>query len=64
MRLDDLDPSRHTRDLGRGGSSRSRGGAGMLIGLLPMLLGRKRWLRRGLEAGDPAACDTFSARES
>lgn len=43
MRLDDLDPSRHTRDLGRGGGySRGGGGAGMLIGLLPMLLGRKR----------------------
>lgn len=23
---------------------------------------RKRWLKRGLETGDPAACDTFSAR--
>ncbi|HZR82411.1 MAG TPA: neutral zinc metallopeptidase [Candidatus Binatia bacterium] len=24
---------------------------------------RSRWLRRGLESGDPAACDTFAARE-
>ncbi|QLC25861.1 zinc metallopeptidase [Parasphingopyxis algicola] len=23
---------------------------------------RQRWLRRGIESGDPAACDTFSAR--
>ncbi len=45
MRLDDLDPSRNTRDLGQGrggGFSRSGGGLGGLIGLLPMLLGRKR----------------------
>jgi predicted metalloprotease len=23
---------------------------------------RQRWLRRGLETGDPAQCDTFAAR--
>jgi len=48
MRLDDLDPSRNTRDHGRGGGpSRggfSGGGLGGLIGLLPMLLGRRRGL--------------------
>ncbi len=45
MRLDDLDPSRNTRDLGRGrggGGFRAGGGLGSLIGLLPMLVGRKR----------------------
>lgn len=39
MRLDDLDPTRHARDLGRGGG----GGGGLsLLGLLPMFLGRGR----------------------
>lgn len=47
MRFDDLDPSRNTRDLGRGrggfggGGFRGGGGLGSLIGLLPMLLGRR-----------------------
>lgn len=47
MRLDDLDPSRNTRDRGRGGGGGggfSRGGLGGLIGLLPMLLGRRMGL--------------------
>ncbi|WP_299322668.1 neutral zinc metallopeptidase [Parasphingopyxis sp.] len=47
MRLDDLDPSRNTRDRGRGGSGGggfSRGGLGGLIGLLPLLLGRRMGL--------------------
>lgn len=36
MRLDDLDPTQHARDLGRGG-----GGGGIpLLGLLPLVLGR------------------------
>ncbi|QIG79309.1 KPN_02809 family neutral zinc metallopeptidase [Stakelama tenebrarum] len=38
MRLDDLDPTEHARDLGRGGG----GGGGMgLLGLLPFFLGRR-----------------------
>lgn len=38
MRLDDLDPTDNARDLGSGGS----GGGGLpLLGLLPLLLGRK-----------------------
>lgn len=42
MRLDDLDPSRHTRDLGSGGGGGFGGpGLGSLIGFLPLLLGRK-----------------------
>ena len=44
MRLDDLDPSRNTRDHGRGGGGGSglgRSGLGGLLGLLPMLLGRR-----------------------
>lgn len=48
MRFDDLDPSRNTRDLGRGGRGGGfggfrggGGGLGSLIGLLPMLLGRR-----------------------
>ncbi|QLC22896.1 zinc metalloprotease [Parasphingopyxis sp. CP4] len=48
MRLDDLDPSRNTRDHGRGGgrSGRGMGGGGLggLLGLLPMLLGRRMGL--------------------
>ncbi|WP_109809607.1 neutral zinc metallopeptidase [Sphingosinithalassobacter portus] len=39
MRLDDLDPTRNARDLGRGGGGGGGGGAG-LLGLLPLLLGR------------------------
>ncbi len=39
MRLDDIGPSDNVRDLGRGGGG--GGGAGMLLGLLPMLLGRR-----------------------
>lgn len=39
MRLDDLDPSRNVRDLGSGGGG--GGGGGLLLGLLPMLLGRR-----------------------
>lgn len=39
MRLDDLDPSENTRDLGQGGGF-GGGGAG-LLGLLPLLLGRR-----------------------
>ena len=39
MRLDDLDPTKNARDLGRGGGG---GGGGFnLLGLLPLLLGRK-----------------------
>lgn len=39
MRLDDLDPSNNVRDLGSGGSG---GGGGFpLLGLLPLLFGRK-----------------------
>lgn len=44
MRLDDYDPGDDIRDLGRGGGGFGGGGGGMgglLIGLLPMLLGRK-----------------------
>lgn len=45
MRLDDYDPSDDIRDLGRGGGGGFGGGGGgmggLLIGLLPMLLGRK-----------------------
>jgi uncharacterized protein len=46
MRLDDLDPSSNTRDHGVGGGGFSMGGGGggmggLLLGLLPMLLGRK-----------------------
>lgn len=42
MRLDDFDPSKNVRDLGRGGGGPSLGGGmGGLLGLLPMLLGRK-----------------------
>lgn len=46
MRLDDYDPGDDIRDLGRGGSGGFGGGGGggmggLLIGLLPMLLGRK-----------------------
>ncbi len=47
MRLDDYDPSDNIRDLGRGGGGFGFGGGGgggmggLLIGLLPMLLGRK-----------------------
>lgn len=37
MRLDDLDPTQHARDLGSGGG---RGGGFGLLGLLPLLLGR------------------------
>ena len=50
MRLDDLDPSRNTRDHGRGGGGGGgrmgggMGGLGGLIGLLPMLFGRRRGL--------------------
>ncbi|MEM8696830.1 MAG: neutral zinc metallopeptidase [Pseudomonadota bacterium] len=48
MRLDDLDPSRNTRDHGRGGGGSRFGGGGRglggLLGLLPMLLGRKMGL--------------------
>ena len=39
MRLDDIGPSDNVRDLGSGGGG--GGGAGMLLGLLPMLLGRR-----------------------
>ncbi|GGO96364.1 KPN_02809 family neutral zinc metallopeptidase [Stakelama pacifica] len=38
MRLDDLDPTKHARDLGRGGGG---GGGFGLLGLLPLLLGRR-----------------------
>ena len=45
MRLDDLDPSRNVRDLGRGGGGGfgrgGGGGLGLLLSFLPMLLGRK-----------------------
>lgn len=42
MRLDDLDPSNNVRDLGSGGSGGGFGGGGnILLGLLPMLLGRR-----------------------
>lgn len=43
MRLDDLDPSSNARDLGSGRSGFGGGGSGLggLIGLLPLLLGRK-----------------------
>lgn len=46
MRLDDLDPSDNVRDLGRGGGGGfggggGGGGLGILLGLLPMLLGRR-----------------------
>lgn len=37
MRLDDLDPTEHARDLGSGGSG---GGGFPLLGLLPLFLGR------------------------
>ncbi|MBW4330993.1 neutral zinc metallopeptidase [Stakelama sp. CBK3Z-3] len=39
MRLDDLDPTSNARDLGRGGGG--NGGGFGLLGLLPLLLGRK-----------------------
>ncbi|MBR0553595.1 KPN_02809 family neutral zinc metallopeptidase [Stakelama marina] len=38
MRLDDLDPTRNARDLGSGGGG---GGGFPLLGLLPLLLGRR-----------------------
>ena len=46
MRLDDLDPSKNVRDLGQGGGGGFGGGGGGglgggLIGLLPLLLGRR-----------------------
>ncbi|WP_339824022.1 neutral zinc metallopeptidase [uncultured Parasphingorhabdus sp.] len=46
MRLDDLDPSKNVRDQGRGGGGSFGGGSGggglgLLLGFLPMLLGRK-----------------------
>jgi uncharacterized protein len=44
MRLDDLDPSDNVRDLGSGGGGFGGGGGGLgslLIGLLPLLLGRR-----------------------
>ena len=44
MRLDDYNPGDDIRDLGRGGGGFGGGGGGMgglLLGLLPMLLGRK-----------------------
>jgi predicted metalloprotease len=48
MRLDDLDPSKNVRDQGSGGGGfggggfgGGGGGLGLLLGLLPMLLGRK-----------------------
>lgn len=43
MRLDDYDPGDDIRDLGRGGGGFGGGGGmgGLLLGLLPMLLGRK-----------------------
>lgn len=46
MRLDDLDPSENARDHGRGGGQSfggggGGGGLGILLGFLPMLLGRK-----------------------
>ena len=45
MRLDDYDPGDDIRDLGRGGGGGFGGGGGglggLLIGFLPMLLGRK-----------------------
>ncbi|UKK84559.1 neutral zinc metallopeptidase [Sphingopyxis sp. BSN-002] len=45
MRLDDYDPGDDIQDLGRGGGGFGGGGGGgmggLLIGLLPMLLGRK-----------------------
>lgn len=39
MRLDDIGPSDNVRDLGSGG--RGGGGGNLLLGLLPMLLGRR-----------------------
>lgn len=64
MRLDDLEPSRNTRDLGRGGGrtgGRGGGGMGMLLGLLPMLLGRKRgWATLLIIAGAAAYFLFFS----
>ena len=39
MRLDDLDPTKHARDLGSGGFG-GGGGGFPLLGLLPLLLGR------------------------
>lgn len=41
MRLDDLDPSNNVRDLGSGGGGGLGGGGNILLGLLPMLLGRR-----------------------
>ena len=45
MRLDDYDPGDDIRDLGRSGGGFGGGGGGgiggLLIGFLPMLLGRK-----------------------
>lgn len=46
MRLDDIDPSGDIQDMGRGGGGFSMGGGGggmgsLLIGLLPLLFGRK-----------------------
>jgi predicted metalloprotease len=41
MRLDDLDPSKNVRDLGSGGGGFGGGGGNILLGLLPMLLGRR-----------------------
>lgn len=41
MRLDDLDPSDNVRDLGSGGGGGFGGGGGILLGLLPLLLGRR-----------------------
>ncbi len=47
MRLDDLDPSKNVNDQGRGRGGFSMGGGGgggiasLLLGILPMLLGRK-----------------------
>lgn len=47
MRLDDLDPSKNVRDHGRGGGRGSSGGGGggaigLILSILPMLLGRKK----------------------